>query len=307
MTIQHIFIKSEKCRITDDGPVVTREYRIGDDSNAMDALSFLMGPYSAWRGDGGDRLPTLGQQFSPSDEIFVSDVQAQRTGEDKEFLVDSESVMLHVWKVTVEWSPVNDLENQWHNQNIFDVQIFGDVVDLDGRYDYSNPRKANKNSVGEFFEDRLPIQGPVLVIRITEKNPVHPADATLLKKTNDTIWWGRSAGYWLCRNVQAEWVQEENSQFGWGTSGYWKNSYEFAYNPLSWTLFKADVGYYHYEGTGGDERTRNTNNDGSENIRPCLLDGAGNLLPEGSEPVLLPFKIFQSAAFPSLPMPLGWH
>ena len=304
MTIQHIFIKSEKCRITADGPVVTREYRIGDDSDTSDGLAFLMGPYSSWR-NGDDRLPTLGMQFSQNGEIFVSDVQAQRTGEDEEFQIGSNSVMLHIWKVTVEWRPIGGPENRWNNTPYFDIQVFGETLNIDSLCDWEGNR--NTNTAGEYFEDRLPIQVPVVVVRMTERNPSNPPIFNLFGKTNAEPWWNRGTGCWLCRDVQGQWVQEDPKVGGlhsdWETSGYWKNTYEFVYNPQTWNLKKANVGYYHLETTG--TRVRNMNVDGSEKIRPSLLNLDGTLRNEELEPVLLPFAVYDSIEFPTyFPCPL---
>ena len=309
MTIQNIFIKSEKCRITDGGPVVTREYRIGDDSDTSDGLAFLMGPYSSWR-NGDDRLPTLGMQFSQNGEIFVSDVQAQRTGEEEEFQLGSNPITLHIWKVTVEWRPISEPENRWNNTPYFDIQVFGETLNIDSLCDWEGNR--NTNAAGEYFEDKLPIQTPVVVVRMTERNPLNPPIFNLFGKTNAEPWWNKGAGYWLCRDVQGEWVQEDPKVGGvnsdWGTAGYWKNTYEFAYNPQTWNLKKANVGYYHLEtiGTSPTEtRVRNVNADGSETIRPSLLDLDGTLRDEELEPVLLSFAVYDSVEFPSyFPCPL---
>ena len=299
MTIRRVYRISEKCRITDKGPEITREYRFGEDAVSDDAYGFLAGPYTS------QGYPVLGEQYAPDVEIYVDDVQAQRTGEDKEYCAEASdsNQTLHVWKVTVKYSGLELNENHFEDTEIFDVSIFGESVDMDGRYDCGdgvNDPKANKNSAGEFFEDKLPMQSPVIVVRLSVKS-VSPPDVDLHRKVNSGTWWGGAATTWLCRNVSGEYVHNEKE-------AYWKNTYEFAYNAENWQLKKADSGYYHYEqATGGSERVRNINEDGSENIRPVLLDGSGGILPEGSEPEYICFDVYQRCAFPaSLPCPLGW-
>lgn len=295
MTIRTIYHINEKCRVTEDGPEVYREYRLGDDEDAMDSLSFIYGPYTE------SGFPVLGEAYSARDDIFVSDVQAQRTGADKEWNSGDLTMMLHVWKVTVQWKPPPELKNLWEAQDlcIYDMSIFGETVDMDGRYDWSN--NANMNSAGEFYEDRLPIQAPVTVVRFTEKALTLP-NMALYKKVNNAAWWSGANKTWLCRNVSGEFVHNEKEQ-------YWKNSYEFAYNPLNWQLKKLDSGYYHRTTESGvlsGSRVRNTNDDGSENERPCLLNGYGALLEEGGTPMFQYFDIYASAAFPSsLPNPFA--
>lgn len=287
--ILNVYHTSERCRVTEDGPEVIREYRMGTNMAGSDSYTFLMGPYSA------AGYPALGEQYAPDVEIFVSEVSAQRTGSDRETDHNDNETPLAVWKVTVKWTPITGLENKWpEGEDIYDVSVFGEEVDLDGRYDWAG--QANVNTAGEFYEDKLPIKAPVTVVRLTAKE-LSPPDMTLHKAVNDAAWWNGAAGFWLCRNVSGEFVHAENAL-------YWKNTYEFAYNPLSWTLWKASSGYYHRGQVSGVEsgsRMRNINDDGSENIRPCLLDANGAELPEGSSPYYQGFQIYHAYAFPNFP------
>ena len=297
MTIATVYHISEKCRITDDGPEILREYRFGETSDISSSYDFLMGPYSA------AGYPALGEQYAPDVEIFVSEVNAQRTGSDRETDYHDNETPLAVWKVTVKWKSL-DLENKWEDEEsdtcLYDVSVCNEFVDLDGRYDWSG--NVNTNSAGEFYEDKLPIQASVTVIRFTEK-ALAPPNMALAHKVNASFWWGGAAGYWLCRNVSGEFVHNEKEQ-------YWKNSYEFAYNPLNWQLKKLDSGYYHIgeiivNGNPYLTRIRNTNYDGSENERPSLLNGVGELLPEGEEVQFRCFDIYESMEFPPFPNPLA--
>jgi len=312
MTIRTIYHVNEKCRITDKGPEVIREYRLGEDYVSDDAFVFLMGPYT----QSSFGFPIIGQQYDEYTEIFVDDIQAVRAGEDKEFdhagYGENPTGTLFVWKVTVKFAPpeYTKLTEDNNDYEIFDVSIFGEGVDMDGRFDAEG--HANVNTAGEFYEDRLPMQAPVVVVRLSVKT-YSPPDVSLHRTVNNDTWWGAAAKKWLCRNVSGEYVHN-------ATERYWKNTYEFAcinHPYLNWQLWKASSGYYHRSqesGIDSGSRVRNINDDGSENVRPVLLNAAGGLLNgDGSPPQSQNdeqvwyqyFDIYQSAAFPNFPNPWG--
>ena len=285
--VQRIRI-SEEASVSDKygGFTVKREYRIADDSvkTSIDDIFTNWKAYRQVDGEGGNYYGEKPGDFLPGNSQTVcSSVRFQRAGSDTDGT-------LFYWKVTVEFKP-RDSQITTTVTDLSQSISFSDEEndETDGRWDVDG--NLNVNSAGYFLDKKLPIKNHIHVYSYSAE--LFRADAQLIYDASGMVnsreWFERGAGTCLIRNVKITRFLASSNTYKYRTS------WEVAVNPNGWKYLQLDCG------------TRDNNGiiygDKGEPIEESVpLDGTGEQLDDGDDPVFLEFNIYESVDFDGLPI-----
>lgn len=269
------------------GFTVKREYKIADDSVKTDIES-IYANWIAYRqvdGEGGNNYGEKPGDFLPGNyQTVCSNVRFQRAGSDTDGT-------LFYWKVTVEFKP-RDSQSSTTVTDLSQQISFSDEEneETDGRWDADG--NLNVNSAGYFLDKKLPMKNHIHIYSYSAD--LSGTDAQTLYsatgKVNSDNWFGRAAGTCLLRNVKATKYLADNTP----TYKY-KTSWEVAYDPTGWKYLQLDCGTRDNNGIIYGEK--------GEPIEESVpLDGTGEQLDDGNDPVFLEFNIYESVDFDGLPI-----
>lgn len=288
MAITFRALLSEDAAITTSygGMTVRREYRVIDDAVKDDSWQL----FQNWKAYGKVNPDTGNTEYGekPGDAYFGNSQTLCKTVKPKREGKDKDGKGGYYWIVTVEYQP-NDFQSSSTFTDTTQKITYssGEDDNTDGRYDLDG--KPNVNSVGDFFENKLPLKNIFHVYNYsftataTQAQLIYSANNT----TNSDIWFTRPIGTCLLRNFKADRFLYTQNEFRYNVS------FEIAYNLNGWKYYQADCGYYDDNGPLYEE-------DGAQRSTPELLDGNGEVLPPGDDPFLIDFKIYGSSSFTAL-------
>jgi hypothetical protein len=152
------------------------------------------------------------------------------------------------------------------------------------------------NSAGERFDPPIEIDDSRPVLSITRNEPtIDPANIVAYQDAvNTDTFFGCDPGTAKIDSIEAE------SAFENGTF-YWKVSYTIHFRREGWDVQPLDQGYHHL--IAGVPTVNRDPQSGNPYPAPRLLDGSGNLLGTGADPVFLDFEAYKEMPFAPLALP----
>ena len=260
------------------GTTIREEYRMVSDSDADDGAAVL------------NNIATelgyhLGDYHTSSSNALLKSISAKRTGSDKQ--ADGP----FVWHVTLEYAPSDEIDDK-HTDRC-KISVSTETNDeTDGRFDRKNV--LNVNSVGDFFEDKLPLKNPMLVFRYElDYAPGDNPNSDLINVflcTNSGAWHGLAKGTCLVRSISTTRQYDDQLE-----AYYWHAAIEIAYNPNGWKYKKANCGFYDING-------RILDDDGAPVEKAQLLNLNGTRNYSG-EPVMMEFDLYNETSFSVMGLP----
>lgn len=199
-----------------------------------------------------------------------------------------------VWQVQVTWDtstpestedPLDEpIQYSWSavaSEEVFDVDVDGEPV---------------VNSADDPFSDGITRQ--TFDIQLSVSHNLASFDGSLaasfVQKLNDATFHSGPAGTVLCTNISAQGPNEQNG------IEFWAISYEFLYRKDGWDKKVLDAGFNYKLVDGMDCTRKKILVEGREPTSPVLLDGNGEVLTCGDEPVVLTFKPYERVDFSTL-------
>lgn len=244
-----------------------------------------------------------------TDERLPKPGQAHDT--DTLAFVDSRSVKLKeqsdpgagIAVLTVNYRyPENGLTwslNPWDRPAV----IRGEAGDLTEVRLYDRDGQPIINSAGDYYDD-IPAQvipsASIVVERFERHNPVARA-VEFSYTTNASAWYGVAAGNGLLGKITFSEVREIVSGVA---MLFYAVQYPITFRNDGWMLKLIDSGYVLKDGSGN--RRSKTDDLGTPTPTPVLLDGAGDELGEGLEPVFFPpegYRIKDATNWSTLALP----
>jgi hypothetical protein len=152
-----------------------------------------------------------------------------------------------------------------------------------------------------------------LIITITRNEDInsdHPAQSILYQDAvNSDTWWSQPPGTFKCQAITAQ-RQTKNTSKG-TIIPYLRVTYKFEGRPYqqvpgdNWDLVLLDAGTYYLNDIGGQppvvQKLKFISDDGHPITH--ALDGKGNPLPDGANPVWLTFRVYKRLPFGALLLP----
>lgn len=284
MAIRACILTKDNAVINKDGGSATREWDVYDDDLQCGGISVYQ------RGWLSGVLPKKSGYYPDCADLRVKSIKTSRAkGKDSDVIFQGRHC--YVWKVTVEYGPTEKEDPDLRDRTT-KISGSGETVDLDGFTDWNGA--WNTNSLGHWFEERLPMIGNVRVWTFQRTEYLNPEinAYNFENAINSDPVWGFEPGSLLMKSVtSSRTLILEEGRYKWDVT------YQVAYNPKTWFLEKANNGFYDADGY------RFYNADGSPTEQPQLLDDDGYKLDEGAEPVMLRFQCYKAAPFGALRLP----
>lgn len=191
------------------------------------------------------------------------------------------------WEVTATYSSdVPTLDNPFAEppEIEFDFQVFERVADRDIN------GSAIRNSAGDPFNDPIPREESLPILRITRNEPSFPVFGALAMKDsiNESTW-----NLFPPKTVKAA-APRTRSAFSPTSGLYYQTNYEFYINPSGWNYTVLDAGFNQLSISGVRQQILV---DGQQTNDPKFLDGSGRVLPPSGEPVYLSFEVYKPKDF----------
>ena len=279
------------------GTTIKEEYRIVDNAfynNVPGFMNSLVADSPIYDNVGGhavQRELELGAPHPGSSNAVLKSISAKRSGSDKQ--KDGP----FVWNVTLEYAPEDEVDKKDTDCKISMSVETND--ETDGRTDVEG--NLNVNTVGDFFEDKLPLKNKILVIRFQKNFGTNPCGAratasgtalqTMMNCVNSqTLWERLEAGTVLLRSFSCDRNKDSDGVY------YWATTIEMAYNPDGWILKKANCGFYDIHG-------RILDDEGAPVERAKLLDEYGEVDENTSDPYMKEFTLYESAPLHNINIP----
>lgn len=155
--------------------------------------------------------------------------------------------------------------------------------------------EAIVNSAGDYFDPPPVKDDSRPLIKITRNEPTY--DPLRAKEWKDAInqdaWNGFDPGTVKCGEIAAELAWSQECQF------YYIVNYEFEIEPDGWALEVLDQGLRSYD-TSTEKQVAIADEKGEPVTSPVLLDGDGQQLAGGADPVFLTFDVYNKRDFVDL-------
>ena len=303
MAVQIVRQINEDTTITDEGATIRQEFQVVDDeirANSLDLYNAAWG-WTDEHPEAGVQIPKSGGFYAGYPSTRVKSIKVKRSGQDKqEIAAGAIRKTGYVWAITAEYGPYKPNQNTF-TDGTAKISARNEYIDRpDGRFDLDG--KWNCSTLGEWFAEPLPIKDKIKVWTFQTYSMQNPAYLTYRfdNCVNDAPHWGFPAGSLLCRNIREE--RLFNTSVG---IHYWNVNLEIAYNPQGWLFQKANAGFYAYDAESGLTLPI-YNDDGSPVSKPQLLNANGTRMEDNSysaQPVMLDFRIYETANFNALNLP----
>lgn len=279
------------------GTTIKEEYRIVDNEYYNNVPGFMNSlvdnspVYDDVNGVSVQRDLELGAPHPGSSNAVLKSISAKRSGGDKQ------AGGPFVWSVTLEYSPEDQTEKDTDCKISMSVETNDET---DGRTDVEG--NLNVNTVGDFFEDKIPLKNKVLVIRFQKNFGTNPCGKTAIENgtalqtmmncVNRFPLWGRLAEETvLLRSFSCDRNKDADGRY------YWATTIEMAYKPDGWNLLKANCGFYDRNGRILDEQ-------GAPVEKAKLLSRNGDVIdPMTAEPYLCEFVLYKTARLEMINLP----
>lgn len=235
---------------------------------------------------GGVTIPALFSSH-PSDPWAYCIKKAARQGEDENW-----------WTVTVDYSSKLDIDPLEAQENPLDrpPQIRVSTNKFTKILTEDDNDNAITNSAGDPFEGGIEVTDSRPVISLTWNKAAAGFDpitfAAFNNKVNSDTYRGFNPNELLVQDVQSEFQFENNVPF-------FRCSMQIEVNFDRWNPMKVlDAGFRYL---GDDDKKHPILHDGQAVSSPVPLDGNGDVLEVGSDPVFLEIDIYAETSFASLP------
>lgn len=262
-----------------------RTFRAQTDSPSVSAIEVAQYP----------SVPILG------DAYFISLAHRDLGAYVQQVDVEEETEDGKSWIITVTWGPYNANEfpkdpTQWPLRVSWSANQFkrGMIKDEDGT--------AVLNSASDPFEEAAERDDSRTICTTVRNEPRF--DPQIAEDYRDHLNQDPFAGF-AARCVKLSKIDSElkyDSDAGTEDGYYNEVTYFFEFNKDGWDLKPLDQGY---ATLNGGAKTAILDTTGQPLTKPQLLDGSGNRLADGADPVFLTFKRYTTADFAALGLNLG--
>lgn len=250
-------------------------------------------------------IPTIGAFYTngldEEDPLYEEDLGAFVNEITAEQIGGAEGAGI-AWKVAVTYEPWDPFDSDPTLQKIrvtFGGERTERVVDFDRN------GVPIRNSAGDRFGDPVTVDDHITTLVITRNELVSDFNISLASAYSDTI----NGGAW--NGIAARWCKmgiistSEEQYDSFAQRWYYKVTYPVQIGRKPWRKDLLDQGFNELRGGpyyGGGDETKPTPimNEGQPISDPVALDGFGQRLPVGGEPVTLTFDVFEETNWDGL-------
>lgn len=198
------------------------------------------------------------------------------------------------WEITVQYGPFDPTKDGEATSNPTEKvpEVSWDSVQFERVVDEDINGEAIVNTAFDGFDPPIIIDDsrPVLKIQRNEAlETFSPAVAYAYRDhVNEFEWYGGDPKTWKIAGITAK--REFHAEIGF----YWNVSYEFHYNPATWTKRILNQGMRELH-SGSPRAIKDA--DGTPISVPALLADDGTKLSAGGDPVWIEFEVYEATDF----------